>query len=98
MSKCDTCKVEMSIRNSNEPVCCKWYMDNVVIGGVSVDRCTAYEPVGKVTRVRSKLCPDLSGYILKWLDTNQFTAMIVHRNGTRGEMICHTDYWEVITV
>ena len=98
MSRCDTCKIEMSIRKSNDPVCCKWYMDNVVIGGGSVDGCTAYEPVGTLTRVYSKLCPALSGHILRWVTADQFIATIVNRDGQRGEMICHTDYWEVSMV
>lgn len=97
MSKCDTCKVEMSIRNSNEPVCCKWYMDNVVIGGASVDRCTTYEPVGTLTKVRNKMCPTLSGHILRWIDSKQFIAYVTNRFGQTGEMFCHIDHWEVIT-
>lgn len=44
MSKCDTCKVEDEVRKSHEPACCKWYMDNVVIGDKSVEDCTEYEP------------------------------------------------------
>lgn len=97
MSKCDTCQVEMNIRKSSESVCCKWYMDNVVIGGSSVDRCTAYEPVDTLTKVYSKLCPTLCGHILRWIDDKRFIASITNRYGRRGEMICHTDYWEVIT-
>lgn len=45
MSKCDSCKIEMSIRKSKEPACCKWYMDHVVINDESVDDCTEYDPV-----------------------------------------------------
>lgn len=98
MCLCDTCKVEMSIRESGEPGCCVWYMDNVVIGGVSVDGCPVYKPAESLQKVRSKLCPALSGYILRWLDSNQFIASIINRDGNRGEMICHTDYWEVSMV
>ena len=98
MSLCDTCKVEMSIRNSNEPACCVWYMNNVVICGTSVDRCTEYKPIDALEKVHSKLCPALTGYILRWLDANQFIARITNRNGQVGEMICNRQFWEVMTV
>lgn len=45
MCKCDTCQIEMQIRESKEPACCVWYMDHVVIAGESVENCTAYAPV-----------------------------------------------------
>ena len=45
MYKCDTCKIQMDINNSDVPACCKWLMDNVVIGNKSIDDCTEYEPV-----------------------------------------------------
>lgn len=41
--KCDNCKVKMRANESNEPACCKWFMDNVVIGGKSVEDCDVYE-------------------------------------------------------
>lgn len=43
--KCKTCKVHEEICRSAEPACCVWFMDNVVIGGKSVDECPVYEPV-----------------------------------------------------
>ncbi len=49
-------------------------------------------------KVYSKLCSTLSGHILRWIDSNTFIALITNRNGQRGEMICHTDYWEVRNV
>lgn len=45
MCKCDTCKVQMEINDSDVPACCKWPMDNVVIGGKNLDDCDMYEPV-----------------------------------------------------
>lgn len=98
MCLCDTCKIEMSIRNSNEPACCAWYMDNVVIGGIPVDRCSAYKPIDTMQKVYSKLCPALSGHIVRWIDSTTFIALITNRDGRRGEMICHTDYWIVSNV
>lgn len=43
--KCDTCKVHGEVCKSEVPACCKWYLDNVVICGDSVENCTEYEPV-----------------------------------------------------
>lgn len=93
MCICDTCKVEASILKSNEPACCAWYMDNVVIGGVSVDSCTAYNPVDTVKKVISKIDPTMCGFIMKWVDSNQFIARVTNRFGNTGVMICHKDYW-----
>lgn len=96
MSKCDTCKVEESIVNSNIPACCKWYMENVVIGGRSEDDCTMYEPVGTLAKVVSKLDSHMFGHILRWIDDNTFIASVINRFGTRGEMVCHKDYWTIL--
>ena len=43
--KCEKCKVQMRVNESDEPACCKWFMDNVVIGGKSVEDCDVYEPI-----------------------------------------------------
>lgn len=43
--KCEKCKVQMRVNESDEPACCKWFMDNVVIGGKSVEACDVYEPI-----------------------------------------------------
>ncbi len=42
--KCKTCEVMKRIKDSNEPACCIWYMDNVVCGDKTVDDCNEYEP------------------------------------------------------
>lgn len=47
--KCATCQVRCDIDKSEEPACCKWFLDNVVIGGDSVKNCTEYVPVKEVT-------------------------------------------------
>jgi hypothetical protein len=96
MCLCDTCKVEASIRKSNEPACCAWYLENVVVGGASVNKCPVYKPIESMQVVHSKLCSALTGHIVRWLDSNQFIALIINRDGRRGEMICHTDYWYVV--
>lgn len=49
-------------------------------------------------KVYSKLCPALSGHIVRWIDSTTFIALITNRDGRRGEMICHTDYWRVSNV
>lgn len=95
MCICDTCKIEASIRSSDEPGCCAWYLENVVVCGISVDLCPVYKPVDTLQKVGSKICPNLSGYILRWINSEQFIASIVNRNGKRGEMICHIDFWNV---
>ncbi len=41
--KCDNCKVQTRVNGSKEPACCKWFMDNIVIGDKSVEDCDAYE-------------------------------------------------------
>ena len=41
--KCDSCKVMEEINKSEEPACCRWFMDNVVCGDKSVDDCNSYE-------------------------------------------------------
>lgn len=43
MVKCDSCIVWQMARESNEPACCAWYMENVVCGEKSVDDCDEYE-------------------------------------------------------
>lgn len=95
MSLCDTCKVEESIRKSREPACCAWYLENVVIAGSSVDRCSKYEPIDTLKKVYNKLCPTLTGYILRWINSELFIARITNRFGTTGEMICNKKHWEV---
>lgn len=45
MTKCETCKVYEEVCKSEVPACCKWFIDNVVIGDHTVDECTEYEPV-----------------------------------------------------
>lgn len=47
MHKCDTCKVHIETIKSNEPACCKWFIDNVVVGGKSVKDCDVYEPINE---------------------------------------------------
>ena len=49
-------------------------------------------------RVYSKLCPTMSGYILKWLDANQFIAHITCRDGGETEMVCNRQFWEVSVI
>lgn len=95
MCKCETCKIEQSIQESNEPACCAWYMDNVVIGGLSVDRCTVYKPIDTLQKVYSKICPTLTGHILRWIDAETFIASVTNRFGAMGEMICHKDCWTI---
>ena len=41
--KCDSCKIMEEINKSEEPVCCCWFMDNVVCSDKSVDDCSTYE-------------------------------------------------------
>ena len=96
MCKCDTCKVEESIRKSNEPACCAWYMDNVVISGASVDVCPVYKPIDSMQEVVSNLCPTMTGRVVRWINSEQFIAYITNRLGQGGEMICHKDYWTLI--
>lgn len=43
--KCDKCKVQMCVKESKEPACCKWFIDNVFILGKSVEECELYEPI-----------------------------------------------------
>ena len=40
--KCDTCKVTKVIRESKEPSCCAWYMDNVICGDKTINDCEEY--------------------------------------------------------
>ena len=39
--KCITCKIYH--KTKNKCACCKWYMDNVVLGNKSVKDCTEYK-------------------------------------------------------
>ena len=48
-----------------------------------------------MTKVYSKLCPILTGYILRWIDEDQFIASITGRDGNSTEMVCHRQFWEV---
>ena len=48
-----------------------------------------------MSKVVSKLCPQLSGNILRWIDDDTFIASIVNRRDTRVEMLCHKDYWTI---
>lgn len=41
---CDTCMIAEEVKQSKEPACCKWYMDNCVCGDKTVLDCTAYKP------------------------------------------------------
>ena len=41
--KCDTCKANKRVMESEEPACCVWMLDNVVCGDKSVDECPEYE-------------------------------------------------------
>ena len=43
--KCMSCKVYHEILKSDVPACCKWFMDNIVIGDCVIEECTEYEPV-----------------------------------------------------
>lgn len=45
MDKCKNCKIEMEIEHSEQPACCAWYLEHVVICGESVDDCNEYIPV-----------------------------------------------------
>ena len=51
-----------------------------------------------MAKVYSKLCPTLSGHLLRWLDDSQFIASVIGRDGQEKEMICNKQYWEVSTV
>lgn len=42
MTKCDICKVMRDAESSNEPACCAWYLENVIIGNKKVDDCPVY--------------------------------------------------------
>lgn len=95
MCLCDTCKLESSIRKSNEPGCCAWHLDNVVIAGIPVNRCPVYEPIDSCQKMRSKLLPQLTGHILRWIDDQQFIISVINRDGNRGEMIGHREFWEI---
>lgn len=95
MCRCDTCKVEESIRKSNEPACCAWYLDNVFIGGLSISQCPVYEPIESLQMMRSKLSPRLTGHVIRWIDSEQFIIAVTNRDGKIGEMIGHTEFWEI---
>ena len=41
--KCDTCQVHKRVMESEEPACCTWLLDNVVLGDKSVEDCPVYE-------------------------------------------------------
>ena len=41
--KCDTCKVNKRVMESEAPACCVWLLDNVVCGDKSVEDCPVYE-------------------------------------------------------
>ena len=41
--KCNTCKVNKLVMESDEPACCAWLLDNVVCGDKSVDDYPVYE-------------------------------------------------------
>ena len=43
--KCNSCKIEMDVRNSDTPACCAWFLENVVVNGKDVKDCPVYEPV-----------------------------------------------------
>lgn len=49
-----------------------------------------------MSKVVSKLCPQLSGNILRWINENTFIASVVNRFGIRVEMVCHKDYWTIL--
>lgn len=93
MCKCDTCKIEMSIRESNEPGCCAWFLDNVWANGKSVDTCPVYRPLDSLQKIAYKGDCRLSGRIVRWIDENQFIGYVKNRFGTQGEMLCHKDSW-----
>lgn len=95
MKRCDLCKVHESAQNSKEPSCCKWYMDNVVIGDKTIDSCTDFEPIDDCIRVVSNICPNLTGHILRWVTSETFIALVTNRFGSMGEMICHKDCWTI---
>lgn len=95
MCLCNTCKTELSIRESNEPACCAWYLENVVIYGIPATSCSEYRPVDSVPRIVSKLNPQMTGYVLRWINSNQFIALVNTQYG-RGEMIGHKDFWDFI--
>lgn len=42
--RCETCQVYADALKSNEPACCKWFIDNVVCGDKSVKSCPNYKP------------------------------------------------------
>lgn len=96
MNRCDVCRVKESVEKSNEPACCAWYLENVVVGNKTVDNCTAFEPAESLVKIVSTICPNLTGHILRWIDSNQFIAVVTSRDGTVGEMICHKDCWAII--
>lgn len=42
--KCETCAVYKRVLIAgDEPVCCAWYLENVICGEKSVSDCTDYE-------------------------------------------------------
>lgn len=43
MDKCKTCAVNKRVQESEELVCCAWYLENVVCGDKSVRECSEYE-------------------------------------------------------
>ena len=54
MCLCDICKVEESIRKSNESACCAWHMDNIVIGDKNILDCPVFKPVDSAQKVWNK--------------------------------------------
>ena len=40
--KCKTCKIFAQMKKSNEPCCCIWFMDNILLGDKTIDDCTEY--------------------------------------------------------
>ena len=40
--KCKTCLIYKKMEESDEPCCCIWFIDNVVLGDKSVDDCKEY--------------------------------------------------------
>lgn len=47
--RCKTCDVERRVRESTEPACCVWFLENVVIKGDTVRNCPNYEHIKEET-------------------------------------------------
>lgn len=50
---CEIYKEEMKSKENGESSCCKWYMDNCIIGGSPVNDCPTYKKnlVRKISRL-----------------------------------------------